>query len=162
MIWSKAFMVLLAFLVLMNIKITVEGIEVNGEVRQDRSANHAEIYKTVSGAVEDNGWMTCRSKEEVRSFLSRYFEGFLLDELTEKTWNFIKEPTDWYSLARVVDLKILYSDGNRAVAEAIIRIEDVDTGHNEFGKGLFAMTYKGEGWKINYVCFNWGTQSEDR
>lgn len=158
--WLKSLLVLIVVLVLMNIKM-VQGIEVNGEALQVHPAD-GRIYQIVSGAVEDNGWMNCRNKKEVRQFLGKYFEGVLLDELTERTWEFIREPTDWYSVYKVVDLKIMFSDGNRALAEALIRIEDVDTGHNESGKGLFAMTRTAAGWRINYACFNWDWQAENR
>lgn len=159
--WLKVIIIPLAFFVIMNIKV-VEGIEVNGGATRDHPVNQSDIYEIVRGAVEDSGWMSCRSKNEVRQFLGRYFEGVLLDDLTERTWEFIREPTDWYSVYKVADLKIMCSDGKRALAEALIRIEDVNTGHNDFGKGLFAMTHGSGGWRINYVCFNWGRQAEER
>lgn len=160
MIWLRVLIVFLTFFLLMNIKV-VQGIEAEGGPGQ-KPLNNGEIYKTVAGAVEDTGWMICSSKEEVNSFLGKYFVGFLLEETAVRTWDFIKEPTDWYSVARVVEMKILYSDADRAVAEAVIRIEDVDTGHTDFGKGLFAMIHTKDGWRINYLCFNWGSQAENR
>jgi len=155
----KIIIVLFTFLLCMNVRITVEGIE---ESQAEKLATLAspKMENTVRGAVEDLGWMTAESKQEVYSLLRRYFGGNLLDDLTEKCWDFIKEPTDWYSVAKLTDLKVLSNDGKRAVVEALIRIEDVDTGYTETGKGLFTMKAVGEEWIINYMDIHWVKQGE--
>jgi len=42
----------------------------------------------------------------------------------------------------------------------LIRIEDVDTGYTETGKGLFTMKAVGEEWIINYMDIHWVKQGE--
>ncbi|MFZ5597318.1 MAG: hypothetical protein ACOY31_09955 [Bacillota bacterium] len=152
----KLFKVLLTIAViflLMNVSFSETVV---GHYGTDKNINHTEeIKETVRGAVEDVEWMSCKSKDEVRSVLARYYEGYLLDDITEKSWDFIKEPTDWYSRAKIVDMAIISDDGEKATVEALIGIEDVDSGHNEVGKGLFTMAKSDKGWRINYTSFSW-------
>jgi len=162
LMYIKTFIIMLILLLGMNMRITVQGIEESQAEKPDYSRVGSKIENTVRGSIEDQSWMTSVSKQEVHSLLKRYFAGNLLEDLTEKCWDFIKEPTDWYSEAKVIDMKVLYNDGKRAVVEALIRIEDVDTGHNEIGKGLFTMNSAGDQWRINYMAIQWGMQSEIR
>jgi len=160
--YIKTFIIMLTLLLCMNMRITVEGIEESQAEKLNYSRIGSKMENTVRGSIEDQSWMTSGSKQEVHSILKRYFEGDLLEDLTEKCWDFIKEPTDWYSEAKLIDMKVLYNDGKRAVVEALIRIEDVHTGHNETGKGLFTMNSAGDEWRINYMVIQWGTQAEIR
>ena len=153
----KMLFIIVVLLVLVNAGISVEGIEGSVEgIIPIRSGS--ELETAVRGAVEDQQWMTCGTKEEVRISLGRYFEGALLDDLTRRTWGFIARPTDWYSRTRLLDMRVLYNDGKWAVVEALIGIEDIDSGHNESGKGLFAMYRRQDGWKINYTAFSWNSR----
>lgn len=153
----KLLFIIAVLFILVNAGISIEGIEgrVDGIIP---ARSGSELEQTVRGAVEDQQWMTCGTKEEVRISLGRHFEGALLDDLTGRTWGFIARPTDWYSRTRLLDIRVLYNDGKRAVVEALIGIEDIDSGHNESGKGLFAMSRRPEGWKINYAAFSWNSR----
>jgi hypothetical protein len=143
----------------MNVMISVEGI---GGENKHKDINgfrtKSDLRETIRGAVEDQSWMNSRSKDQVHTILGKYFYGILLRDLAEECWAFIEKPTDWYSRARLEDVSVMYDDEIRAVAEALISIEDMDTGYNETGKGLFAMIMTPDGWKINYVSFSWSQQ----
>lgn len=149
--------VLIAVLFLMmTVRISVEGIEGEGGKKGGgRAWSHNELEAVVRGAVEDQSWMKAATREDLQASLGRYFDGILLDHLAGEAWESIARPTDWYSRARLMDMRVLHEDGKRAVAEAVICIEDIDTGHNETGKGLFAMSWTSGGWKINYFNIMW-------
>lgn len=154
----KILIIAAIFIALMNMGLSVQGTEENGG---DKSGSRSfrsgcDLELVVRGAVEDLSWMGCRTPGEVNSVLGKYYTGALLDQLAGNCWGFIEKPTDWYSVARLKDLRVLHDDGQRAVAEALIGIEDLDTGHNETGKGLFAMLNTPGGWRIYYTAFSWG------
>ncbi|MCL5057454.1 MAG: hypothetical protein M1130_05570 [Actinobacteria bacterium] len=147
----------------MNIRVSVQGTGLNeAEEAVKMSSGKYDQKEVVRGSVEDQSWMKSKSREEVHLLLSKYFEGYLLEDLTEQSWKFIEEPTDWYSQARLVDMVVLYDDGKRALAEALIGIDDLETGHNDFGRGVFGLVRKEEGWRINYAAFYWKNQYDDR
>ncbi|MFZ5634159.1 MAG: hypothetical protein ACOY40_15055 [Bacillota bacterium] len=155
----KLLIIIPALFILMNVRISVEGIEDERKITYTgNSRSKYELEAVVRGAVEDRTWMFSETKQEVYASLGRYYEGVLLEDLVRKSWDFIAEPTDWYSRTRLLGIGILFDDGKRAVAEALIGIEDVDTGHNETGKGLFAMSRTAKGWKINYLSLVWNGQ----
>lgn len=155
-------LVMLIFMVLFLISfgISVEWREKTIEAQAGTLVlSEAGIETVIRGAVENQSWMYSQSREEVSSSLSRYFIGDLLSDITNRCWDFIDEPTDWYSVARLEDVTILFNDDTRAVAEAIICIEDVDTGHNEVGKGLFTLVKTNVGWRISYASYSWNNKT---
>ncbi|MCL6478349.1 MAG: hypothetical protein K6T65_08020 [Peptococcaceae bacterium] len=155
----KILIIIPALFILMNVRISVEGVEDDRKAAYtDSSRSKYELEAVVRGAVEDRTWMFSKSKQEVYAALGRYFEGALLEDLARESWDFIAEPTDWYSRARLLNMSMLYIDNERAVVEALIGIEDVDTGHNETGKGLFTMSKTVKGWRINYLSLVWDGQ----
>jgi len=159
----KLVLVIVLVIFFMNISVSVEGTGINeAEEAVKMSLGKYDQKEVVRGSVEDQSWMKSKSREEVRLVLSKYFEGYLLEDLTEQSWKFIEQPTDWYSQARLVDMVVLYDDGKRALAEALIGIDDLETGHNDFGKGVFGLVRKEEGWRINYAAFYWNNQYADR
>ena len=146
--------------VLISVGISVEGTEeINGAEASSLVLSKTQIEAIIRGAVEDQTWMYSRSRGEVDAVLSKYFTGNLLNDLTLRCWEFIDEPTDSYSIARLEDLQVVYNDEKRAVAEAVISIEDVDTGHNEVGKGLFTLLKTPDGWRISYACYSWNNKT---
>lgn len=159
MIRLKLLIILLALFISVGLGISVEGIEQGpGQKGIEPGAPQHELEAVVRGAVEDWSWFYSGTREEVYSALGRYYGGALLEELALKTWEFVSRPTDWHSLARVKEVRVVYFDGKSAVAEAIISIEDVDTGHNETGKGLFAMSMTAAGWRVFYASYSWNEQ----
>lgn len=155
----KFLITLVLLFTFMNVSIVVEGTESRHPGRESsNSGEESRIEAVIRGAVADQSWMLSGSREELTENLGRYFEGVLLEELAGKSWEFIAGPTDWYSLTRVQWINILYNDGERAVAEASIGIEDVENGHNESGKALFTMARTGDGWRINYLSLDWNSQ----
>lgn len=158
MVRIKILIITALFIALMNIGLSVQGTEEKGGDQSHHSTAGpvCDLELVVRGAVEDQSWMGCRTPEEVGSVLGRYYTGDLLAQLAGNCWKFIERPTDWYSVSRVIELRVLHDDGQRAVVEALIGIEDLDTGYNETGKGLFAMLNTPEGWRINYTAFSWG------
>ncbi|MCL6609972.1 MAG: hypothetical protein K6T66_00370 [Peptococcaceae bacterium] len=160
MIRTRLMVIITVLILSMNVGISVEGIEGSDrEGDHQRFRSKAELEFIVRGAVEDRSWMDTRTKEELRSVLGRYYTGEFLEELVRRCWESIARPTDWYIIARVREMVVLYDDGKRAVAEAVISIEDVDTGHNETGKGLFAMSRTPLGWRVNYASYSWNDPS---
>ncbi len=156
MLHLKQFIVAAIFILL-----ATPGLPVDGTGEKDSQDNPAgpgtgyHLEAVVRGAVEDQSWMTCRSKEEVYSVLSRYYCGALLDDLARRCWDFIARPTDWYSVASVKEIRVLYDDGSKALVEAVIGIKDVDTGHNETGKAFFALSLTSLGWRVYYASYFW-------
>ena len=152
MSWLRVLLIIAFLVVFMNADINVRfaGGYASGQELAS-PAEYCELEGIIRGALEDESWMTCKSKEEVRSNLSRYFGGCLRDDLTERTWAFIAGPTDWYSRYRMIYMKVLYVDDKRAVVEALARIEEMDTGHNETGEWLFSVYRTGECWRIEYL-----------
>jgi hypothetical protein len=137
----------------------VEGTEPNEtEDALKMSLGKYEQKEVVRGAIEDQSWMKAKSREEVRRALANYFEGYLLDDLTEESWKFIEQPTDWYCQARLVDMVVLYDDGGKAMAEALIGMDDLETGQHDFGRGVLGLIKKEEGWRINYSAYYWGNE----
>ncbi len=124
----------------------------------DRRFFDWELRELIRGAVEDSSWMTSSSEEELRMNLGRHYHGPLLDQLVENAWDSIARPTDWYSRTSLQEMRMLHGGGKRALAEVLIGIEDVDTGHNGTGKGLFAMVKTSGGWRINYFYITWHDQ----
>ncbi|HBV97817.1 MAG: hypothetical protein JL50_02750 [Peptococcaceae bacterium BICA1-7] len=159
----KLFLVIILVFLFMNVSVSVEGTGISEtEEALYMSLGKYDQKEVVRGCVEDQSWMKSKSREEVRLVLSRYFEGYLLEDLTEQSWKFIEQPTDWYCQSRLVDMVVLYDDGKRALAEALIGIDDLETGHNEFGRGVFGLVRKEEGWRINYAAFYWQNKYNDR
>ena len=153
----KILLIVLLVVMFMNISIAVKGTGINDDSPISVvSLEKQDLRETVRGSIEDESWLRAKSREEVHTILGKYFEGLLLDDLTQESWEFIAEPTDWYSRAKLLDLVVLSDDGKRSVSEALISIEDLDTGHNGFGKGLFCLVKTDRGWRINYVAFSWG------
>lgn len=156
----KPLIVITLIILLMNPGLSVEGAGENAPQNDlDRQGSGNDLEAVVRGAVEDQSWMTCRTKEEVYSVLSQYYCGVLLDDLARRCWDFIALPTDWYSIASLKEMRLLYDDGSKALAEAVIGIEDVDTGHNETGKALFAMSRNPSGWRVYYASYSWNNPS---
>lgn len=148
---------------LMNLRLSVEGTEINeADNALQQSLGKYEQQEVVRGAIEDLSWMKAGSKEDLNRILSRYYEGYLLDDLTGETWKSIEQPTDWYCRARLIDMVIMYDDGSRALAETLIGIEDLETGHNDLGRGTFGLIKKKEGWRINYSAYCWGNEYDKR
>lgn len=140
----------------MNIKISVEGIEGNGKHKDEYNQREKyDVEEIIRGAVEDQSWMYSQCRQDVQLSLGKYFDGVILNDLTERSWQLIAQPTDWYSLTRLKEVNIIYDDGGRAIVEALISIEDLDSGNNEIGKGLFTMLKRQDGWRINYTSFSW-------
>lgn len=160
MIYVRLPVLLTVLFLIMAVRISVEGIEGEGGKKgEGRVWFQNELEVVVRGAVEDQSWMTSATEEELRTNLGRYFDGVLLDSLVQRSWDFIARPTDWYSRYHLMEMKVLYEDGKRAVAEALISIEDLDTGHTETGRGLFAMRRTSGGWKIYYFSIMWNNQA---
>ncbi len=113
------------------------------------------LEKVIIGAVEDDSWMYATNREKVGNILKKYYTDPLLEELTGKCWDFVKLPTDWYSIAKVLDIKILYNNGKYAVAEVVVRIEDVDTGNNELISGQIKLSNKYGAWKVYDYIYRW-------
>lgn len=152
----KLLLALVVFLTLLNVKIQVEGTEGPGgnSPNSPREPGYG-LESVVRGAVEDQSWMYAGSRGEVRDILGRYYRGLLLEDLVSRAWDFIDQPTDLYTTARLKDMRVVHDDGDRVVVEALIGIEEVDSGHNETGKGLFVLSRAGGCPRVDYTAFKW-------
>ena len=160
MIQVRLTIMVIVILFLISAGFSVEGKEQNNEDEASSQIHlKGQIQAITRGAVEDQSWMYSKSKDEVSAALSRYYTGNLLNDLTFRCWEFIAQPTDWYSIARLEDCKVVFNDGKRAVVESVIGIEDVDTGKNEVGKGLFAIIKTPSGWRVSYACYSWNNKN---
>jgi hypothetical protein len=122
---------------------------------QGIAENPHSLEKVIIGAVEDDSWMYAKDREKVGDVLKKYYTGPLLEELIGKCWDFVKLPTDWYSIAKILDIKILYNNGKYAIAEIVVRIEDVDTGNNDLISGQFKLSNKSGAWKVYDYTYRW-------
>lgn len=120
-----------------------------------QEADQKEIRAIVSGAVEDNTWWYAGSEEEVSQILARYYTNPLLAELSADAWQFIREPTDWYWLARVKKMQIEPQKKECASVTAELEITDSTTGEVKQGKAGYALKKTKEGWRIFFVLYQW-------
>ncbi len=156
MVLLKPLLIVAAFLISVCAGVSVQGTVENGGKEGTGPARPGfELEAVVRGAVEDQSWIYSKTREDLSSALSRYYGGLLLEDLVCRSWEFVRRPTDWYSTASLKEIRVLYDDGKRAVVEAVISIEDVDAGHNETGKGLFAMLRTPGGWRVYYASYSW-------
>lgn len=159
--FMKFLLISVSIFALLNISLTVQGLEV---AAPEETINYTlakyDIKETVRGSIEDEAWMKAKSREEVHRSLERYFTGYLLEDLTDRSWGFVSDHTDWYCQAKLVDMVVLYDDGSRVVLETLICIDDFENGDTEFGRGLYCLVKMENGWKINYLAFDWNNGSE--
>jgi len=126
-----------------------------GALEQVYRIEESNILAVIKGGVEDNSWWEAKSEANVKSVLSRYYTGNLLDTLTEQAWNFVSKPTDWYWETRVVKIKTTTKSKDTALVDADLEILDLITKQKEKGKAQYNIKKTGGGWRIVNVLYSW-------
>ncbi|MGQ9557046.1 MAG: hypothetical protein ACUVTU_03695 [Desulfurispora sp.] len=113
--------------------------------------------QVVRGAVQDTCWMKLHSKDQLYEHFSQYYTADLLEDITEKTWQFVQTPTDLYTRAEVTSFSSVTMHQNGAVVTAAVELLDLDTGSTEQGRGVFCLKLTATGWRIIRMEFIWHT-----
>lgn len=114
-----------------------------------------QIKALVTAAVEDVSWWKAQNPQELREILSRYYADPLLAQVCEGAWSFISLPTDWYNHTYVTQIHVKEKRKGKAVVEATLANEDLNTGTVKEGKGYFHLRKTTSGWKIIKADFSW-------
>lgn len=126
-----------------------------GALEQVSQTERSNIFAVIKGGVEDDSWWEAKSVTDVKSVLSKYYTGELLEELCGKVWNFVSMPTDWYWQTRVVEIKIVIKTKDMALLDADLEILDVTTNQKEKGGAQYIIKKTGEGWRIVNSSYSW-------
>ncbi len=129
--------------------------EVIADKWQYNVALFQELDNLIMCAVHDESWMYAKSPEETKEILSKYYAEPLLSKLTMSCWEFIEEPTDWYSKTSLEFFDIMENRDNEASGRVVVRIEDVDTGKSENIKGFFIFRRQSGKWKVYDYHYVW-------
>ncbi|NHM25566.1 hypothetical protein G7K71_00765 [Desulfofundulus sp. TPOSR] len=114
-----------------------------------------EIYAIIKGAVEDDSWWQARNRNEVKEKLGRYYAEPMLSEVSERAWDFIARPTDWYCRATVADVSLKYLTSENALLSASLVNTDLVTGQIQKGTGYFSLHKTSSGWRIVSANYRW-------
>ncbi|HHW43703.1 MAG TPA: hypothetical protein GXX25_07835 [Desulfotomaculum sp.] len=123
-------------------------------------AEEREIIAVIRGAVEDDSWWQAGNVGEVRAVLSRYYAEPLLSHLSEQAWQFIAQPTDWYSRTTVTHTGIYWQSNREAIVQASLLSEDVTSGEKIRGEADFSLHKTEAGWHITRAVFRWDIPGE--
>lgn len=115
------------------------------------------VLQVVRGAVQDTYWLKLHSREQLYEHFSQYYTAELLEDITEKTWQFVQTPTDLYTRAEVTSFSSVAMRQNDAVVTAMVEMLDLDTGSTEQGRGVFYLKLTTAGWRIVRMEFIWNT-----
>lgn len=116
------------------------------------------LSAVIRGAVEDNSWWQARNREEVKQVLARYYTEPLLSQLTDRAWNFIAYPTDWYWKTVVTGVDIRFRTARKAEVLATLINTDVTNSHSFHGKAHYGLYKTEQGWRIVFVRYNWNEE----
>ncbi len=119
------------------------------------TAQQNEIYAIIKGSVEDDSWWQARNRDEVKEKLGKYYAEPLLSEVSERAWDFIARPTDWYCRAAVTDVSLKYRTSERATVSATLLNTDLVTGQIQKGTGHFSLHKTPLGWRIVSADYRW-------
>ncbi|MGB9802366.1 hypothetical protein [Desulfofundulus sp.] len=132
-----------------------------GEQLAANTNQQNEICYLIKSSVEDNSWWQARSFSEVKNKLSKYYSEPLLSKVTERTWNFIKRPTDWYCKTTVTSISVRYLTSQKAIASATLLNTDLVTGQLQKGTGYFSLHKTIAGWRIVAADYHWEEKIKD-
>lgn len=119
-----------------------------------------EIWTVVHGAVMDQSWWRAGNEAEVKSILSRYYSGPLLQELSRNVWDFISRPTDWYWKPGITGGRVHLLNNEQARVEAELIDQDVRTGEIRHGKATYELKKGGNGWRITSAGYHWENEND--
>ncbi|OAT81366.1 hypothetical protein A6M21_10825 [Desulfotomaculum copahuensis] len=120
-----------------------------------------EIWTVVQGAVTDQAWWRAGSETEVKSILSRYYGGPLLEDLSRNVWDFISRPTDWYWKPGLEGGRVQLLSGETARVEARLTDQDVRTGVIRHGKATYLLKKERTGWRITSAGYHWEKENAE-
>ncbi len=118
------------------------------------------LTEVIKGGIGDNSWWYAKSLSEVKTILSRYYTGPLLDQLSHDCWVFIQQPTDWYCQDSLTGIKIIHQDKSRAEVVALLKDYDLLTGESRAGEAKYIFIKTKQGWRICSAQYIWSQDSE--
>lgn len=140
--------------------ILLTGILLNGLLLfHPPSLAGGELYQELAGliteAVEDNRWLTVKSRQEAKEHLSKYYTGQLLEDNANNVWEFVQRPTDWHYIATVNQIQVHLRSATEAVVTAEILEYDIINNELYKGRGKYLLVYTGQGWRIAEAEYQW-------
>lgn len=119
-----------------------------------------DLAEVIRGGISDNNWWDANSQNEVRTTLSHYYSGVLLDQLSQDCWVFIQQPTDWYCQDSLTGIKIIRLDKTQAEVIAFLKDYNLLTGESRAGEAKYILIKTKQGWRICSAQYSWPQDSE--
>jgi hypothetical protein len=119
-----------------------------------------DLEEVIKGGIGDNNWWYANSLNEVRTILSHYYTGALLDQISQDCWVFIQQSTDWYCQDSLTDIEIIHQDKSQAEVIAFIKDYNLLTGESRAGEARYILIKTEQGWRICSAQYNWPQDSE--
>ena len=119
-----------------------------------------DLAEVIREGIGDNSWWYANSFNEVRTTLSHYYTGALLDQISQDCWVFIQQPTDWYCQGSLKDIEIIRQDKSQAEVIAFLKDYNLLTGESRAGEAKYILTKTEQGWRICSAQYNWPQDSE--
>ncbi len=148
------------FPVVLICSVFIPGLCMSSGSAEKTSSLKNDLAEVINEGISDNNWWHANSLEEVRTILSRYYTGDLLDQLSQDCWEFIRQPTDWYCRDSLTDIKIIRQDKSRAEVIAPLKDYDLLTGECRAGEAKYILIKTEQGWRICSARYNWPQDSE--
>ncbi|TEB10003.1 hypothetical protein [Pelotomaculum propionicicum] len=106
------------------------------------------IVHLVREAVEDTAWLRASSRAEMELILKRFYTGQLLQEISDKAWDFVKIPNSWDYVVKAGKFKIDYvSNDTAAVSVEVVETDEI-TGISYYTQLEYMLLKTDTGWKI--------------
>ncbi|WP_227765549.1 hypothetical protein [Zhaonella formicivorans] len=111
-------------------------------------------YDLLNRLLADD-WMRAENKVELYKYFAPLLAGELLEQVTENSWEFVSQPTDWDARYFLGGVKpVAAGESWRAVLAEII--EQSEGSRERVGRGLFIFTRQSDGeWRITAMRYNW-------
>ncbi|KUK53922.1 MAG: hypothetical protein XD78_0752 [Desulfotomaculum sp. 46_296] len=119
-----------------------------------------DLTVVIKGGIGDNSWWYANSPSEVRTILSRYYTGPLLDQLSQDCWIFVQQPTDWYCQDSLSDIEIIRQNKSQAEVIALLKDYNLLTGKSRAGEAKYIFTKTEQGWRICSARYSWPQENE--
>lgn len=147
----------LLFLLFPSITEALESTNIKNAAEE--AAVKEELFSFLKSAVEDNSWLKAKSKNELKKSLQKYYTGILLKEIVSNTWDFVKEPTDWYGEPVLEKIVIININSKEAQILAYLSEQEANTNQTIHGKAYYKLQ-KNSKWKITFAEYRWDQQEQ--
>lgn len=120
---------------------------------QDTAVLFTNDFEIMEAFLADD-WMYAESKEALYSYFAPLLAGELLYQVTENTWEFVSQATDWHERYYLNNLQPLAAGPSWRALLAEIQSKGLD--ENSIGYGFFIFTRQPDGgWKITDMDYYW-------